>query len=58
MQRGDGRLHRIGLRPARHPQRLFHEKQALRYLPAIPQRPVLLFQQHDIAARGLAAGAA
>ena len=58
MQRGDGRLHRVGLRPARHPQRLFHQNQALRYLPAIPQRPVLLLQQHDVAACGLAAGTA
>ena len=58
MQRGDRGLHRIGFRPARHPQRLFHQLQAFGDLRTIPQRAILLFQQHDVAACGLAPGAA
>ncbi len=58
MQCSDRGLHRIGLRRARHPQRFFHQRQSLGDLAMIPQRAVLVFQQHDVAAIRRAAGAA
>ena len=58
MQRRNRSLHRIGLRPARYPQRVFHQLQTFGDLFTVPQRAILLFQQHDIAARRLARSAA
>ncbi|MHC2316297.1 hypothetical protein ACVIHC_003343 [Bradyrhizobium diazoefficiens] len=58
MQRGDRGLHRIGLRPAGYAQCVVHETQTRLDLRAIPERAVLLFQQHDVADRRRASGAA
>ena len=58
MQRGDRGLHRVGFRRARQLQGVFHQLQAFGDLPMVPQRAILLFQQHDVAAGGLAPGAA
>ena len=58
MQGCDRGLHRISLGAPRQPQRLFDQPQAFGDLAMVPQRAILFFQQHDVAAVGLAPGAA
>ena len=54
MQGCDRGLHRVSLRRAGHEQGFFHQLQPFGDLAKIPQRAILLFQEHDVAGSGFA----